>query len=97
VSVISNIFGNMRTPKSPLLLRLVKTNLGYGGAASAISSLIKTVLCLKNRKIPATIRIKRLNSVLNLRDGRLKVVQALSPWPSTQLYLRASIVSINLL
>lgn len=95
VSAIGNVFGNVRTPESPLLLGSVKTNLGHGEAASAISSLIKTVLCLENGKIPATIGIKRLNPALNLRNGRLKVVQALSSWPSTQSYLRASIVSLD--
>jgi len=74
----------------------VKTNLGHGEAASAISSLIKTVLCLENGQIPATLGIKRLNPALNLRDGRLKVVQSLSPWPVSQSYRRASVVSILL-
>jgi acyl transferase domain-containing protein len=93
VSAIGNVFGDVRTPESPLLIGSVKTNLGHGEAASAISSLIKTVLCLEKGQIPATLGINRLNPALDLRNGRLKVVQTLSPWPAAQSYLRASVVS----
>lgn len=92
ITAIGDVFGDVRTPECPLLLGSVKTNLGHGEAASAISSMIKTVLCLENEQIPATIGITRLNPALDLRNGRLKVVQSLSPWPTTQSYLRASIV-----
>lgn len=92
VTAIGNVFGDVRTPDSPLLLGSVKTNLGHGEAASAISSLIKTVLCLEKAVIPATIGIKRLNPAINLLEGRLKVVQTLSPWPDSQQYRRASVV-----
>ena len=95
ISAIGNVFSDTRTPESPLLIGSVKTNLGHGEAASAISSLIKVVLCLENGQIPATIGIKRLNPALNLRDGRLKVVQTFSSWPAEQSYLRASVVRIH--
>jgi acyl transferase domain-containing protein len=85
----------VRTAENPLLMGSVKTNLGHGEAASAISSLIKTVLCLEKGEIPATIGIKRLNPALNLRDGRLKIVQTLSPWPTAQHYRRASVNSFG--
>lgn len=95
VSAIGNVFGNVRTAENPLLMGSVKTNLGHGEAASAISSLIKTILCLEKGEIPATIGIKRLNPDLNLRDGRLKIVQTRSPWPAAQHYLRASVNSFG--
>lgn len=95
VSAIGNVFGNVRTAEDPLLMGSVKTNLGHGEAASAISSLIKTVLCLEKGEIPATIGIKRLNPALNLRDGRLQIVQKLSPWPTAQSYRRASVNSFG--
>ncbi|GAB1196570.1 hypothetical protein APSETT444_005842 [Aspergillus pseudonomiae] len=95
VSAIGNVFGPVRSAESPLLIGSVKTNLGHGEAASAISSLIKTVLCLEKGEIPATIGIKRLNPALNLRDGRLKIVQTLSPWPDSQQYRRASVNSFG--
>ena len=95
VSAIGNVFSDVRTAENPLLMGSVKTNLGHGEAASAISSLIKTVLCLEKGKIPATIGIKRLNPALDLRDGRLQIVQTLSPWPTAQPYRRASVNSFG--
>ncbi|CAG7918788.1 unnamed protein product [Penicillium olsonii] len=95
VSAIGKVFGDVRTAESPLLMGSVKTNLGHGEAASAISSLIKTVLCLEKGEIPATIGIKRLNPALDLRDGRLQIVQKLSSWPTAQSYRRASVNSFG--
>lgn len=95
VSAIGNVFGDVRTAENPLLIGSIKPNLGHGEAASAISSLIKTVLCLEKGEIPATIGIKRLNPALDLRDGRLQIVQTLSSWPTAQPYRRASINSFG--
>ncbi len=73
----------------------MKSNLGHGEAASSIPSLIKVVLSLENAAIPATIGIKRFNSNLNFQGGTLKVVQALTAWPSEHAYRRASINSFG--
>ncbi|KAF2837925.1 hypothetical protein M501DRAFT_977330 [Patellaria atrata CBS 101060] len=95
VEAIGRVFSKERTAQEPLLLGSVKTNLGHGEAASAIPAIIKTVLCLEKGLIPATIGIKKLNPALNLCNGSLKVVQALSPWPEWATYRRASINSFG--
>ncbi|KAH9209066.1 hypothetical protein DL95DRAFT_467116 [Leptodontidium sp. 2 PMI_412] len=93
VSAIGSVFSVVRTAEEPLLIGSVKTTLGHGEAASAIPSLIKVILSLEKRLIPATIGIKTFNPALNFRDGRLKVVQSLTPWPRD--YRRASVNSFG--
>lgn len=95
VTAIGEVFESVRRPEDPLLIGSVKTNLGHGEATNAISSLIKTVLCLEKGEIPATIGIKKFNPALNFRDGRLKVAQSLTNWPNTQIYRRASVNSLS--
>lgn len=79
----------------PLFIGAVKSNLGHGEAASSIASLIKTVLVLEKGVIPATVGIKKLNPALNLHGGRLNVCQALTPWPGSSSYRRASVNSFG--
>lgn len=84
MTAIGEVFESVRRPENPLLIGEVKTNLGHGEATNAISSLMKTVLCLEKGEIPATIGIKKFNPALNFRDGRPKVAQSLTNWPNTQ-------------
>lgn len=95
-SAIGNVFAHCHNTEDPLLVGAVKTNLGHGEAASAISSLIKTVSCLENASIPATIGIKNFNPKLDFREGALKIVQAFTPWPQSHVhYRRASVNSFG--
>lgn len=95
-SAIGNVFAQCHSAEDPLLVGAVKTNLGHGEAASAISSVIKTVACLENSSIPATIGIKNFNPKLDFREGALKIVQGLTPWPQSHVhYRRASVNSFG--
>ena len=71
----------------PDLTRLTAVQMADGLAAGEITSVELTQAHLD--------RIERLNPALNLRDGRLKVVQTFSSWPAEQSYLRASVVRIH--
>lgn len=57
---ITNMF--LRDSKrDSLLIGAVKTNLGHAEAASATASIIKVVLAMENRTIPASIGVKNYN------------------------------------
>ncbi len=49
---VTGIFGKGRSKSNPLVVGALKANVGHGEAAAGITSLIKTVLMLKNSAIP---------------------------------------------
>lgn len=56
----------------------VKTNIGHTVAASGIASLIKVVLALKNRKIPATLNFEAPNPLIDFDDSPVYIVDKLT-------------------
>ena len=61
----------------------VKTNLGHLEAAAGITGLLKTVLCLQHRQLPATVHFNQLNEHISLSDSGLYIVDRLQPWPTS--------------
>ncbi|KAH8807730.1 fatty acid synthase [Xylogone sp. PMI_703] len=90
-SAIGNVFAEGRTPENPLLIGSVKTNLGHTEGASGLAAIIKAILCFENGYIPPTVGVKQLNPNIDFRNGRLRVVTSLTPWPKNHEYRRASI------
>ncbi|HTD56668.1 MAG TPA: GNAT family N-acetyltransferase, partial [Silvibacterium sp.] len=60
----------------------VKSNLGHLEAAAGIAGLIKVVLALEHRFIPASLNFKRLNSHVSLEDSPFYVAAASAVWPA---------------
>ncbi|KAI9727214.1 MAG: Type I Iterative PKS [Cirrosporium novae-zelandiae] len=81
VTAVGNVFASGRSEENPLLIGSIKTNLGHTEGASGLASVMKVVLGLEHKCIPATVGIKKLNPNIDFRDGRLKVVRANTPWP----------------
>ena len=59
INALNRVLGGER--KKKLVVGSVKTNIGHTEAAAGIAGLIKTVLVLKNRMIPASLHLKQLN------------------------------------
>ena len=60
----------------------VKTNIGHLDAAAGIAGLIKTVLALKHREIPATLHFEKANPEIDLEASPFYIVDRLTPWPT---------------
>ncbi len=60
----------------------VKTNIGHLDAAAGIAGLIKTVLALKHREIPATLHFEKANPEIDLDASPFYIVDRLIPWPT---------------
>lgn len=58
----------------------VKTNIGHTVAASGIASLLKVVLALKHREIPASLNYHEANPHINFSDSPVIVNDQLTSW-----------------
>jgi phthiocerol/phenolphthiocerol synthesis type-I polyketide synthase E len=69
------------TPRAaPCVLGSVKSNIGHLEVAAGIAGLIKTILCLKNKALPATLHYTSPNPELHLDTSPFTVRNTLTPW-----------------
>jgi phthiocerol/phenolphthiocerol synthesis type-I polyketide synthase E len=66
--------------QGPCYLGSVKSNIGHLETAAGIAGLIKTILCLKHRAIPATLHYTSPNPELHLDRGPFAIRGQDGPW-----------------
>ncbi len=66
--------------QGPCYVGSVKSNIGHLESAAGIASLIKAILCLKHRAIPATLHYTSPNPELHLDQGPFQVRSQYGPW-----------------
>jgi acyl transferase domain-containing protein len=69
-----------RLPGDVCWIGSVKTNIGHLEAAAGIASLIKTVLSLQKREIPAHLNLERLNSNIHLDRAYFRIPKKCISW-----------------
>jgi acyl transferase domain-containing protein len=60
----------------------VKSNIGHLDAAAGIAGLIKAILALQHKRIPASLGFEEPNPLINFTDSPFYVNQKLKNWPS---------------
>ncbi|MFD7061163.1 SDR family NAD(P)-dependent oxidoreductase [Streptomyces sp. NPDC059906] len=73
--------GTVPTRRAPLLVGSVKTNIGHLDAAAGIAGLLKTVLSLQHRQLPASLHFATPNPGIPLADLNLRVNARSVRWP----------------
>ncbi|WP_438426441.1 SDR family NAD(P)-dependent oxidoreductase [Aquimarina macrocephali] len=61
-------------------LSSVKTNIGHLETAAGIAGVLKVLLSLKHKKIPATLHFEELNPYINLKGSPLYIVDKTQNW-----------------
>jgi acyl transferase domain-containing protein/NADPH:quinone reductase-like Zn-dependent oxidoreductase/acyl carrier protein/SAM-dependent methyltransferase len=72
-----------RPTASPLLIGSVKTNLGHLETAAGIAGLVKAVLVLKHRQVPANLHFNTPNPNIDFKSLKLRVNSTLEPFPDS--------------
>ncbi|MEO8400725.1 MAG: SDR family NAD(P)-dependent oxidoreductase [Gammaproteobacteria bacterium] len=80
VKAISNVFGTGNRANQSLTLGSVKTNLGHTEAAAGMAGMIKTILMLQHKQIPANLHFKNLNLHIDSDAQFLAIPTKLTPW-----------------
>lgn len=74
----------------------VKTNIGHLDAAAGIASLLKVVLSLKNKMIPASLHYEEANAQIDFEESPFYVSQELRSWERNGLPRRAGVSSFGI-
>lgn len=61
-------------------LSSVKPNIGHLETAAGISSLLKALLAIKHKQIPAIIHFEEINPYINLKGSPFYIADKLTPW-----------------
>lgn len=78
-SLIS-VLNEDRRPEDHCWVGSVKTNIGHLEAAAGIASLIKTVLAIQHREIPAHLHYRSLNPRISMENTPFRIVDRTTTW-----------------
>jgi acyl transferase domain-containing protein/NADP-dependent 3-hydroxy acid dehydrogenase YdfG/acyl carrier protein len=82
LTALTKAFRNFTNNKKYCAVGSVKTNVGHLDAAAGIAGLIKTVLSLKNKKIPPSLNYSEPNPEIDFENSPFFVNNKLSDWKS---------------
>ncbi|HEX2926726.1 MAG TPA: amino acid adenylation domain-containing protein [Ruminiclostridium sp.] len=95
VSAIGQAYGKLGYSKKSVPMGSVKTNIGHLDYAAGIASLIKTILMLKNKTIPASIHFNQPNPLIDFENSPVYVNSKPADWKS-ETPRRAGITSLGM-
>ncbi|MGN9788369.1 type I polyketide synthase [Nonomuraea sp. ZG12] len=89
-------YGSARPESEPLPVGSVKTNIGHLEGAAGIAGLLKVVLAIKHRELPASLHFESPPPEIPLPDLRLRVVRETAPWPAADRPLVAGVSAFGM-
>ncbi|XP_022093318.1 reducing polyketide synthase PKS1-like [Acanthaster planci] len=82
---LGEALGQRRGPEHPpLYIGSVKSNVGHSEGAAGVAGIIKTALCLYQRKIPPVVHFKTPSKNVDFKALKINVPSALIPWPDKE-------------
>ncbi|MGM2841803.1 amino acid adenylation domain-containing protein [Bacillus cereus group sp. Bce002] len=93
IKALSKAFGDFTQKKNFCALGSVKTNVGHTIASSGIIGLIKVLLSMKHKTIPASLHFKKKNEHINFKDSPFFVNTTLGNWEISPTSHRVAAVS----
>ncbi|GAA2005049.1 hypothetical protein GCM10009799_35520 [Nocardiopsis rhodophaea] len=95
-AALGDAYGSARASGTSLPVGSVKTNIGHLEGAAGIAGLIKTVLSIHRRRLPASLNFSTPNPRIPLDDLNLRVQTATGPWPRPGHPLVAGVSSFGM-
>nr|BAO20201.1 putative type I polyketide synthase [Sphaerisporangium sp. SANK 60911] len=80
-AALGTSLGTRRPHGSPVLVGSTKTNVGHLEGAAGIVGLLKVVLSLHHRRVPASLNFEAPNPRIRMDEWNLRVATGLSEWP----------------
>lgn len=91
VQSLNKVYGKGRTADAPLLIGSVKTNIGHLEAAAGMAGLIKVVLALYHRQIPAHLHLTRPNTHIAWQEMPVRIAAECTDWPQSETVRGAAV------
>ncbi|MGP3965615.1 SDR family NAD(P)-dependent oxidoreductase, partial [Nonomuraea sp. 3N208] len=88
--------GTAKEPGGPLLVGSAKTNVGHLEGAAGIVGLLKTVLAIRHRELPASLNFETPSPLIPFDELNLRVNTALAAWPRADAPLVAGVSSFGM-
>lgn len=95
VEALTQAFRSKTDAKQFCALGSIKTNFGHLTAAAGVAGLIKTVLALRHKKIPANLHFSKPNPAINFEESPFYVNTSLSEWKAKDWPRRAGVSSFG--
>ncbi|MQY09725.1 hypothetical protein ACRB68_78540 [Actinomadura sp. RB68] len=86
----------LRDAPAPVPVGSAKTNVGHLEGASGIVGLLKTLLAVRHRELPASLNFATPNPRIDLDALNLRVQRELGPWPRPAVPLVAGVSSFGM-
>jgi acyl transferase domain-containing protein/thioesterase domain-containing protein len=96
IRALTQAFSKSTTRANSCGIGSLKTNVGHLDAAAGVAALIKTVLALKHKQIPASLHFERPNPLLEIQSSPFYVNSKLTEWPSSRQPRRAGVTSLGI-
>ncbi|MBA3816131.1 MAG: KR domain-containing protein, partial [Parachlamydiaceae bacterium] len=96
ITGLSQAFSEFTSKKQFCALGAVKTNIGHLEATSGMAGLIKAVLCLKHRQLPANIHYTKPNAFIDFGNAPVYVNTKLKTWAPSEGKLTAGTSSFGI-
>ncbi|HET8662412.1 MAG TPA: beta-ketoacyl synthase N-terminal-like domain-containing protein [Micromonosporaceae bacterium] len=78
---LGTVLGKGRDSDRPLMIGSVKTNIGHLQMVGGLAGLIKVIMAMRHRQLPASLHFKQANPHIPFDDYRLRVQDRRSRWP----------------
>lgn len=92
---IGKALGQLGYEKHSVPIGSLKTNIGHLNYAAGIASVIKTILSLENKKIPASLNFEDLNPLIDGENTQIYVNNTLIDW-ETDSIRRAGVTALGM-
>ncbi|MCX6316089.1 MAG: amino acid adenylation domain-containing protein [Bacteroidetes bacterium] len=97
VEALNAVYGTASNRgKAQCALGSVKSSMGHLDNAAGVAGLIKTLLALKHKTIPASLHFKQPNPAIPFLNGPFYVIAETSPWQTDVLPRRAAVSSFGI-